>query len=210
MTLAHKRALRRSCLWGLVVLVGLGACGGEETTDSSAIDAGAVTPPVATPTIELFSTDLEQVCAGGTVAGVPEYDESAQGIHPMLAFEGKDPEYSEMVVDFPEGWVAAFPDIEKTELVACLNRTGESFVKTCKGYESDETDETFSVDLYNADYEVTLYAARSGDEVATTRINATAKDCPMFAFFDEGEQSQIEYASPDKFLRQFVQKYVAP
>ncbi|HEX2239629.1 MAG TPA: hypothetical protein VHJ82_00585 [Actinomycetota bacterium] len=203
---ATPQPLKRLLLLGLVALVSLAACGGGDDGADTATDAGGG----VTPAVELFSTDIEQVCAGGTVAAAAPYDPSADAIHPMLAFEGAAPELTEMTLDFPEGWVAQFPDVEKTELVACLDRTKETFVKTCEGYKSDESDETFSVQLYDAEYDVTLYAAQSGEEIASTTLEATDEDCPMLAFFDEGEETQIEYASADKQLRQFVQKYVAP
>ncbi|MFN2527026.1 MAG: hypothetical protein ABR505_12325 [Actinomycetota bacterium] len=203
--------VRRLLGLALVAVVALSACGGGDSADDgTSADAGGEAPAADTPPVELFNTDLEQVCARGTVSAVPAYDPKAKTIHPILAFEGADPEYSEMVLDFPEGWVKMFPDLEMTELVACLNRTNETFVKTCKGYESDETDETFSVDLHNADYDATLYAAQSGEEIDSTKLKPKIQDCPMFAFFDEGEKTQIDYADPEKLLRQFVQPYVAP
>ncbi len=203
-----SRVPRRLSLLSLVLLVALSACGGGDDAGDAGTDAGAGGAAVA-PT-ELFNTQLEQVCGGGTVAAAAPYDPTSNEIHPLLAFEGKAPEFTESTLDFPEGWVAQYPDLEMTELVACLERTNEKFVKTCEGYESDETDETFSVDLYSADYDVTLYAAQTGEEIAATTLKGKIEDCPMFAFFDEGEKSQIDYPIVDKLLRQFVQKYVAP
>ena len=191
------------------MILAFSACGGGDSSDDGSA-GGAPLPGESSPA-ELFPTDLGQVCAGGTVSAAAEYTGAKGQIHPLAAFDGESGDYTEMTLDFPEGWTVMFPDYEKVELVACLERVADNFVKTCKGYESDDNPgETFSVELYNADYDVALYAAQSGEEVATTKLEAVDEDCPIIAFFDDGEKTQVEYATPDNLLRDFVKEYVAP
>ncbi len=196
---------------GLVVALSLVGCGGGDD-GSTSTDAGAGDVPstdVSVPTI-LGASDLQQVCVGGTIASTPEYDKSAKGPHPLIAFSGEAPDYTELTLDFPEGWAMDFLAYETAELVACLDRVDEELVKTCEGYTSDESEEEFSVDLYNATYDTTVYAAKTGEEVVSGKIEATDKECPYIAFFDEGEKTQRQDADPSADLAVLVKKFVAP
>lgn len=198
---------------GLVALALLAAACGGGTEDDASGDTGDNVPSVEAPSVPLLltSSDFEQVCGGGTVSQAPAYEKTKGEIHPILAFSGEDPEYEELVLDFPEGWATEILTPEATELVACLDRTKDTVAETCKGYESDDNPgETFAVELHDATYDVTVYAASSGDVITEGTIEASGDDCPLIAFFDEGEETQVDYADPSKQLRSLVAKFVAP
>ncbi|HVF53761.1 MAG TPA: hypothetical protein VNC78_09180 [Actinomycetota bacterium] len=195
----------------VVALLVFGACGGGSDTSDTAGDTAPATDESA-PAVDEYvaSSDFEQVCGGGTVSASAPY-EKTKGIHPLLAFDGEDPEYTQMTLDFPEGWEADTLSPQEAELVACLNRTSEKLEETCEGYESDDNPgETFAVELYSATYDVTLYEAQTGAEVTTGKIQTKGGDCPMIAFFDEGEEVQVDYADPSAQLRSLVAEFVAP
>lgn len=207
--------MRRKMMSAWLLSVALAACGGggEEPAAQDPLDI----PPAATPEAAMSSvpamssaSDLEQVCGGGTVAAATSYEKGSKGPHRLIAFSGEAPEYEELTLDFPEGWAIDFLAYEQAELVACLDRVDERFVKTCEGYSSEESDEEFSVDLYDATYAVSLIAATSGEILAEGEIESSDKECPYIAFFDEGEKKQRQDADPSKQLREFVKDYVVP
>jgi hypothetical protein len=194
-----------------LVLVGVlaAACGGgssEEPPANSAAPGDASSP---TAPVFLLSSDYEQVCGGGTISQAAPY-EKGPGLHPLIVFEGEDPEYEYMSLTLPEGWQSQEVSIDNTELVACLDRTSEKKDMVCPGYESDDFPEPFDVELFSATWNVTLYAANTGEEVASGEISAADKDCPFIVFYEESEDVQREYADVSDQLRGFVKKYVSP
>ncbi len=194
----------------VVVLAGCGGGGDDSgSTDTGAEPGDIPSTSVSIPTI-LGSSDLEQVCGGGTIAAAPEYDKKAKGPHPLIAFVGEAPDLEEKTLEFPEGWQIDFLAYEQAELVACLDRVDEKFVKNCEGYTSEDSDEEFSVELYEATYDTTVYAAKTGEVVVSGKIETKSKDCPYLAFFDEGEKTQRDDADPSDQLRELVKKVVAP
>lgn len=186
------------------------ACGGGGDEPAAETDAGTGESPaaeVSVPTV-LTASEFEQVCGGGTVAGAAEYSKGP-GIHPLFVFEGEDPEYDYRSLTLPEGWQ---PDLapETTELVACLDRVREEKIKTCTDYESDDAEEPFDVEVYGATWDITLYAATTGEEVASGTVEANDKECPFLVFFDEDEDVQREYSDVSDQVRGFVKDHVAP
>ncbi|HJR46307.1 MAG TPA: hypothetical protein VJ927_11960 [Actinomycetota bacterium] len=189
------------------------ACGDDGSEGSSGAPADPAASPAAgdgpTDPALVLPSDYEQVCGGGTVSLAAPYD-TGPGIHPLLVFEGQDPEYEYRSMTLPEGWQSDSISVADTQLVACLDRIKEKKAMTCEDYESDDFPEPFDVEVYNATWAATLYEANTGEEIATGELVATAKDCPMIVFFDESEEVQREYADPDDQLRGFVKQYVAP
>lgn len=186
-----------------------GACGGGGDDDTGAgSEAGAVDTPAAETSMPVYFGDFEQVCGGGTVAGAAEYSKGP-GIHPLIVFEGEDPVYEYRSLTLPEGWQSDLA-AQTTELVACLDRVSEKKVNTCTDYESDDAEEPFDVEVYAATWDITLYAATTGEEVASGQIKADSKNCPYLVFFDEDEEVQREYSDMSAQVRSFVKEYVAP
>jgi hypothetical protein len=196
----------------IVVAVGLlaGACGGDGSEGTPSAPAAEDPGEDAAPTDPAFllPADFEQVCGGGTVSGAAPYDESP-GLHPVLAFEGEDPEYEYSSLTLPEGWQSESVSVADTQLVACLDRIKEERVLVCEDYESDDFPEPFDVEVYSATWDVTLYEANTGEEVASGKISATEKECPFIVFYDEGEEVQREYADQSDQFRGFVKEYVS-
>lgn len=190
----------------------MGACGGDDNggEGGGARAAGDPAPPLPTDPALLGTTDFEQVCGGGTVSLAEPYDKSASGIHPVLVFEGQDPEYEYVSLTLPEGWQASALEYANTQLVACLNRVDETRLKVCEDYESDDFPEPFDVELYGATWEVTLYEANTGEQVASGEITADDKECPILVFHDEDEDPQREYADQSDLFRGFVKEHVTP
>jgi hypothetical protein len=187
----------------------LSACGGNgDSGDDTTSTGGQVTTTQPTDPALLGTTEFEQVCGGGTVSLAPPYDKKVSAIHPLLAFEGQDPEYEYASLSLPEGWQPDALGYAKTELVACLNRVKEKKLTVCEGYESDDFPEPFDVEVYGATYDITVYESNTGAEVASGSFTTDDKECPFVVFYDEDEDPQREYADTSDQVRGFVKKYV--
>ena len=74
----------------------------------------------------------------------------------------------------------------------------DELAQTCTGYTDDDGgDSGKTVEYHSATYGVTLRAATTAEVIDETTIEAAADDCPMLAFFDEGETTVTEYADVD-------------
>jgi hypothetical protein len=103
-----------------------------------------------------------------------------------------------------------FGDIE---LVGCLARTEETLVETCDGYEIDEEDQKGTVEIYDAVYELTIYAAQTGEVVGTETIDTFLDECPSFVMFSTGSGEDLveeRYGQPTDELVNLVESYVNP
>ena len=60
----------------------------------------------------------------------------------------------------------------------CAERVSAVKVEECTGYEVDEATTDYVVNLNEVVYEVSLREARTGSEVAATRITARDESCP--------------------------------
>jgi hypothetical protein len=161
------------------------ACGGESG------DAGTDTTPTE-PGNSLFADDFESVCRGVAVPAATPYESGTPGIHPLLVFSGAAPEFTQDFTALPDGWVAQYPDLAGTELVACLNLVSATLVDTCTGYDVD-LEGDYSVETYDAVYDVVLYAATTAAEIARTTLDVPAAGCPSFVLFTEGENVRAWY-----------------
>jgi hypothetical protein len=176
------------------------ACGGESE------DAGGeATPPDASS--NLFGDDFESVCRGIAVPGATAYEAGAPGIHPLLVFSGEAPDFTQDFTALPDGWVAQYPDLEDAELVACVNRVSATLVDTCTGYDVD-LEGDYSVETYDATYDVALYAATTAAEVARARLEVPAAGCPSFVLFTEGENVRAWYEPIGDRLEAFLAPHV--
>lgn len=204
--------MRRFVVLLTLAAVLVASCGGgdDEETPAATEQSDAADLPAEEMTVPqiLTSGDFEQVCGGGTVSGATEYSKKP-GVHPLIAFEGEDPEYDYTSMTLPEGWQSDLA-AETTELVLCMDRVSEKKINTCEDYESDDRPEPFDVEVYAATYDVTLYAATTGEVIANGTVEGTDKECPFLVFFDEEEDVQREYADVSAHVRSFVKDYVSP
>jgi hypothetical protein len=189
---------------GSFLLLAVVACGGE-----------------ATPTVEpterpLMSFDFEDVCRRGTVEKAPAYEpEAGSGkIHPLVVFK-RDPDndsffhMSPTSLELPIPWmVDTGEDHGVVELVVCIDGVDNSLADDC-AYEDDETGEEYMLHIYNTTYQVTVYEAKTGEEVGSTTVEATFDDCPMLHMFSDQEEDSYAYP-PAGPLEEFLQQYVEP
>lgn len=170
------------------------------------------TPPTERP---LMSFDFEPVCRRGKVEGAAAYEPTPGQVHPILVFRRDDPEdnsyyeVSPSTLELPVPWMVDYQgDYTTVELVACLTRTGGDLVGTCD-YKDDDSEETYLLDIYNSTYEVKIYAARTGEEVGTTTVEATMDDCPKFYMFGEKKEDYFAWP-PSGVLESTLRPYVEP
>ncbi len=186
---------------GVCMILVVSACGGGGTADTT--EAGEA------PGGNLFGDDFESVCRGTAVPSATAYESGTPGIHPVLVFSGEHPEYSQDFTTLPDGWVAQYPDLQATELVACIDRASATLADTCTGYEVDDLEGDYSVETYDAVYEIVVYAATTGAELDRTTLDVPSAGCPSFVLFTEGEYVRAWYEPFGDRLEAFLAPHVA-
>lgn len=199
-----------------VLFVGLGAvaCG----DDGSGGGGGGITPP--SDPAELKSFHLAQVCSGTVIEAAAAYDASGSGPHKIALYSqnGFDETVYDLMfpsqTDLPEAWTTAFDQpFSEIELVGCLARTETTLVDTCEGYEIDEENREGTVEIYDAVYQLTIYAAQTGELLGTETIETFVDECPSFVMFSTGPGEDLveeRYGLPDDQLVNLVESYVNP
>ena len=186
------------------------ACAGTTSTD----DSSSSETPTPRP---LMGFDFEEVCRRGTVDEVPAYvaEPGSGKIHPVLVFENRFSEansFSQIypsTLKFPVPWmVDSDGDFSTVEVVACLEKADTTFVQTCD-YTDDDTGDEFLLDVYNATYDVHVYAAQSGEELGGTTLFAETDDCPMFHMFSNPKEDYFASVSMVE-LQEFLAPIVEP
>jgi hypothetical protein len=188
---------------------GATADGDAATVRDGEVNEGGNAAPVTTalPDVNIL-TDFADVCRGTSLPGATPYDPARSGVHPVRYAIGEHPSYDDVIASMPTQWDPVTGQEFTTELVACIARTTATPVQTCEGYEDDGQATGNVVELYDATYDVRLLAATTGDEIATTTIEATSGDCPMLFFFDPDENVGIDHADPGDQLTAWMAPYV--
>ena len=186
---------------------------------TAACGEGGGTAPPSDPA-ELKSFHLAEACTGTVIDVAAAYDASSSGPHLIALYSQNS--FDESVYDFmfpsqtnfPEEWTVPvdqpFSDIE---LVGCLARVEETLVETCEGYEIDESDDEGTVEIYDAVYELTIYAAKTGEVVGTETIEAFIDECPSLVMFSTGPGEDLveeRHGQPTDDLPNLVESYVNP
>ncbi|MCA9919298.1 MAG: hypothetical protein KC445_15170 [Anaerolineales bacterium] len=197
-------------LFFLLISLGAVACGDE--------GGGGITAP--SDPAELQSFHLAQMCGGTAIEAAAAYDASGSGPHKIALYDqnGYDNTVYDLMfpsqTDLPEAWTTAFDQpFSDIELVGCLARTEATLVDTCEGYELDEEDREGKVEIYDATYELTIYAAKTGEVLGTETIETYMDECPTFVMFSTGDGEDLveeRYGSPDDELVNLVESYVNP
>ena len=197
-------------LFFLSIFLGLAAC---DEGGSSGIE------PPSDPA-ELKSYHFAETCTGTVIDVAAEYDASSSALHPIALYSQNG--YDDTVYDFmfpsqtdlPEEWTVLvdqpFSDIE---LVGCLARVEQTLVKTCDGYELDDSSKDGTVEIYDAVYELTIYSPKTGEVVGTETIETYMDECPSFVMFSTGSGEDLveeRYGNPDDELVNLVESYVNP
>ncbi len=185
-------------------LLALSACG----SDDSGADGGGTPAPT-----KLFPTDFQPVCSGETQPRAADY--TATETHRALYFATYEDDLLDQSSTLPPDWTVAFDEnadaYAQVDVVACAVRTADELAQTCEGYEDEETGTSGTVRWHTATYELTVYAAQSGEELGSTTLEAGDDVCPSLATFDDGETEIDLYASPSEDdLRSFLQPFIRP
>jgi len=214
-----RAMLRRfNTLSASVLVVGaLLACKKSAPTSTSEPQATPATPTVtgATPPAEapkeepnefLTDLDLAKACNELPVKGTKAYDKAPGRIHPTIVFSRKNENdnFSKSYDSTLDGWKA---DAAKDyELVACVTAKSSTKVKECK---FDSKTPVHYLDLEDASYEMVVYEAQTGKEVAKKSVDIKVdKDCPMIWMFkSERDVKQAEFTQA---LMGWGKQYVAP
>jgi len=179
-------------------------------TEVVSVESTADTAPAtsAAPTVDIL-TDFGDVCRGVTLPGATAYDPTRSGVHPIMTVAGEPPEYEAAGANLPDQWDPVIGEEQTVELVVCLDRTAATARETCTGYLDDAGADTGNtVEMYDVTYAVRLVAATTGDEVATTQLDATGESCPMLALFEEGESVKAWYSEPTDGLTAWLAPHV--
>lgn len=189
----------------LAATVALGACSSDDggNADSGAGDGNSS---------KMFPTDFEPACRNNPVAGATAYNAATPGVHKLVALSGEDAtQLDEGYLDLPAEWTVVFSDATdeyaKAELVLCVVRTSATLAQECTGYQSDGQDTGNVVQLYSADYAVSMHEATTGKELGAATITAEATDCPSFVMFDDGESSKDWYETNDAAVAEFANPF---
>lgn len=185
-------------------------------------DAGGGSDGITIPSdpAELQTFHLAKMCTGTVIEAAAAYDASSSGPHKIALYNqnGYDNTVYDLMfpsqTDLPEAWTTAFDQpFSDIELVGCLARTETTLVDTCEGYEIDEEDRTGTVEIYDAVYELTIYAAKTGEVLGTEPIETFMDECPSFVMFTTGPGEDLveeRYGLPDDQLVNLVESYVNP
>ena len=199
-------------LFFLLIGFGAAACGGDSG------GSGGVTIP--SDPAELQSFHLAKMCTGTVIEAAAEYDASGSGPHKIALYNqnGFDETVYDLMfpsqTDLPEDWTTPFDQpFSDIELVGCLSRTETTLVDTCEGYEIDEEDREGTVEIYDATYELAIYAAQTGELLGTETIETYMDECPSFVMFSTGDGEDLveeRYGSAADELVNLIESYVNP
>jgi hypothetical protein len=164
-----------------------------------------------TPT-KMFPTDFEPACRSNPVAGATAYSATTPGVHKLVVLTGKDTnQLDEAYLDLPTEWTILFneatDEYAKAELVLCVVRTSATLAEECTGYESDGEDTGNVVQLYSAEYAVSMHEATTGKELGATAISAEATECPGFVMFSSDEDSKDWFETNDAAVAEFARPF---
>jgi hypothetical protein len=189
--------------------------GDGDTTDTLADDETS-TPEAPTADLPAFSTEWATVCTTQVgYAGAKAY-EPGPGPHTIVYMENYRDEgnYITSSRTLPAGWALVEDtdyednsEFAAVELVGCLDRTET----TPTGIQCDFEDEgvTTTLELVDADYDLTIYAATSGESIGTTAITASEDECPFIATFQDGDTEFVASPSDDDIVNA-LKEFVAP
>ena len=195
----------------ILALAALASCGGYEggTAGSEAGDAAGVAQASL-----LFPDNFKGVCSGASVSTATAYDPQGQ-THKALYFATYEDDLLDQSSTLPPDWTVLFsPDsdaLRAVDLVACARRTAAEEVKVCDGYETDGKPTQNKVRWHTATYEVSVREATTGKVLATTTMEASDTDCPMFQSFDGDSDTVDGYAGlSDTAVADFLRPHMAP
>jgi hypothetical protein len=192
-----------------------GAASGDAASSDGSSDGGDGAPATTAAPENLFDTDFVPACDGVGVPQATAYDAAAGVIHPVVVLAGGNAgDLYGRIGAVSEAWTRQWTQeaplaMAEIELVVCAERQSSTVIEECTGYEVDGVATGNVVRLHEAVYAVSLRAAATGAEIASTTITAR-EDCPMFVSFSEGETSTDHYSFDDDAIAVWVKPFVAP
>ena len=197
----------------LLFAVTLAGCGGGGGGDDD-VAAGGDDKPAATTTsatepevdVPAFIGDFDRVCTTQVgFKGVAAY-EGGPGPHPLVFFNDHRGEgFVESAQELPAGWKVEQDmdyednsDLQKTQLIACNDRVNEIPTGVVCDFEDDG--EQIKLELVDADYELKVYAASTGELKHEARIEARNKECPFIAAFEKGDKTFVNEPTDDQLI----------
>ena len=205
---------------GLAALAGCSSDDSDsDTTNESTDDSeNSETPGGEEPSGDLpqFSTEWDQLCT--TQVGFPGATEytSDPGPNVIVYMENYRDEgnYITSSRALPAGWALQEDDdyednseFAAVELVGCLDRTATT--PTGIDCEFDDDGTTLTLELVDASYDLTVYAATSADVIGTKSITAAETECPFIVSSEEGDTEYVATPSDDDIVNA-LKEFVAP
>jgi hypothetical protein len=191
----------------VLALAALASCGEESTSGSDATGGDAA------PVSQLFPDNFKGVCSGASVSNATAYD-AAAATHKALYFRSYEDDFTDSSSSLPADWTVQWSQegdaLRAIDLVACARRTAAVQVKVCDGYEDDGKPTQNKVRWHTATYELSVREATTGKVLATTTLEATETDCPMFQTFDGDSDTVDGYATlSDTAVADFLRPHIA-
>lgn len=141
-------------------------------------------------------------------AGVDAYD-ATPGLHPVALFEesGDPPSLSQSSRTLPAGWTVQSDqdysnnsEFAAVQLVACSRLVETKPSGTCE-FEGEDGASPSILEQVDATYELTLYAAKTGEAVGTPQtLAAVPSECPMFVLIREGQTKLWNGPTDEQYL----------
>ncbi len=203
----HRRTFRLLIAGSAVLLASCGSSGSSGSDAGSEEASGDATTTTGLAPIYTES-EFDQVCRGTGLASATGYT-AESGVHPVVVLQGEDPDYSYSSVTLPDGWEPESGAYESTQLVACLDRVSATPVELCEGYEDSDSGTTWSVQTFDATYELTVRDAQSAEVIAEETFEGPSDGCPMFSIYHDGDPNPApEYDVPSAEIEVFLKDYV--
>jgi len=150
------------------------------------------------------------------MAAAKAYDKSATTGHKIVSFiTGRDDKLIDQSMSIlPQDWWVRIDQDPKAysqvDLVVCVERTAQTFVKDCSGYKVKDKTSPLVVKWHTATYKVTVREAATGKELSAKEVTASDADCPRFYSIPADVTTVKDYAMPSKeiivgFAKPFAQ-----
>jgi hypothetical protein len=189
----------------------VGACSENKSGTSGSATGGAVGTQTAQAT-QLFPDDFKGVCSGASVAAATAYDPAA-ATHKALHFASYKDDFTDRSSSLPGDWTVQWSQegdaLRAIDLVVCARRTAAKEAKICDGYKDDDKPTQNKVRWHTATYELSLWEAKTGKQLASSTAEATSTSCPMFMSFDGNAETVDAYASlSDTVVTDFLKPHI--
>jgi len=195
-----------TAILALAALASCGEKGGNSGGSDASGEAVAVSPDM------LFADNFRGVCSGAGVSAATAFDPAGKA-HKALYFTTYKDDLTDRSSSLPGDWTVQWSQtgnaLAAIDLVACAKRTAEQQVKVCDGYQTDGKPTQNKVNWHTATYELSVREAKTGKVLATTTLEATDTDCPMFQSFDGTSDTVEGYADlSDTAVNEFLRPHI--